>query len=176
MKARNKWLASILCLLMVVLLAVGLTACGGKCEHQWSEWSATKAATCTEAGIQERRCGECGEIETSTIEALGHSWNEATCSMPKTCKNCAATEGQPLAHAYTQEMVKAEALKSEATCTSAAVYYKSCACGAVSTNDADTFNNGEPSAHSFAVETVKAETLKSEATCTSAAVYYKSCV
>ena len=177
MKPKNRLLASVLCFLMVVFCVVGLTACGGddKCSHQWGEWSTTKNATCTEAGSQERKCSECGETETSTIAALGHDWNEATCSTPKTCKVCSATEGTASAHAYTVETVKDEALKSAATSTSAAVYYKSCSCGAVSTNDADTFTNGDPIAHSFSVETVKDEALKSAATCTSAAVYYKSC-
>ncbi len=144
MKTKNRLLASVLCLLMVVFCVVGLTACGGddKCSHQWGEWSTTTNATCTEAGSQERKCSECGETETSTIAALGHDWNEATCSTPKTCKVCSATEGTASAHAYTVETVKDEALKSAANCTSAAVYYKSCSCGAVSTNDADTFTSG----------------------------------
>ena len=74
------------------------------------------------------------------------------------------------------ETVKDEALKSAATCTSAAVYYKSCECGAVSENDADTFTSGDPLAHSYTLETVKDEALKSAATCQGGAVYYKSCV
>lgn len=99
MKTKNRLLASVLCLLMVVFCVVGLTACGGdKCTHQWGEWSTTTNATCTEAGTQERKCAECGEPETSTIDALGHDWNEATCSTPKTCKNCSATEGVSLGH------------------------------------------------------------------------------
>ena len=42
-------------------------------------------------------------------------------------------------HAYTQQFQKPEALKTPADCTNNAVYYLSCACGEVSTNDADTF-------------------------------------
>ena len=42
-------------------------------------------------------------------------------------------------HAYTQQAQKPEALKTPADCTNNAVYYLSCACGEVSTNDADTF-------------------------------------
>ena len=42
-------------------------------------------------------------------------------------------------HAYTQQVQKPEALKTPADCTNNAVYYLSCACGEVSTNDADTF-------------------------------------
>ncbi len=179
MKTNRRLLASILCFLMIVFGAVGLTSCDGDdtCSHQWGEWTATTNATCTEAGVKERKCSACGETETSAIEALGHDWSEATCSAPKTCKNCSATEGAALAHAYTVETVKAEALKSVATEECAAVYYKSCACGAVSASDEDTFTHGDPLAHthSFTVETAKAETLKAAATCNGAALYYKSC-
>ena len=42
-------------------------------------------------------------------------------------------------HAYTQQVQKPEALKTPADCTNNAVYYLSCACGEVSTNDVDTF-------------------------------------
>ena len=42
-------------------------------------------------------------------------------------------------HSYTQQVQKPEALKTPADCTNNAVYYLSCACGEVSTNDADTF-------------------------------------
>ncbi len=42
-------------------------------------------------------------------------------------------------HAYTQQVQKPEAMKTPADCTNNAVYYLSCACGEVSTNDADTF-------------------------------------
>ena len=42
-------------------------------------------------------------------------------------------------HAYTQQVQKPEALKTPADCTNNAVYYLSCACGEVSTDDADTF-------------------------------------
>ena len=179
MKTNRRLLASLLCFLMIVFGAVGLTSCDedDTCSHQWGEWTATTNATCTEAGVKERKCSACGETETSAIEALGHDWSEATCSAPKTCKNCSATEGAALAHAYTVETVKAEALKSAATEESAAIYYKSCACGAISTSDEDTFTHGDPLAHthSFVVETAKAETLRAAATCNGAAVYYKSC-
>lgn len=43
-------------------------------------------------------------------------------------------------HVFTAETVKAEALKTAGDCLNKAVYYKSCAkCGAVSSNDSDTF-------------------------------------
>ena len=52
--------------------------------------------TCTEAGRSEgSHCSVCGEviIAPETIAALGHDWKEATCTEPKTCVRCGATEG-----------------------------------------------------------------------------------
>lgn len=54
--------------------------------------------------------------------------------------------GELAAHNY-QETVDAQYLKSVATCTSPAIYYKSCSvCGATST---ETFEYGEKAAHSY---------------------------
>ena len=44
-----------------------------------------------------RTCLNCGQIEG---EALGHSWLEATCTAPKTCQACGTTEGEALGHSY----------------------------------------------------------------------------
>ncbi len=171
---KNKLFACILYLFMVVVCVVGFSSCD-KCDHKWSEWTIKTEATCLEAGTQERVCSECDEVETSSVEALGHDWKDATCTSPKTCERCNATEGD-VVHSYTLETVKDEALKSAATCQAAAVYYKSCECGAVSTNEADVFTSGDVMPHSYTLETVKDEALKSAATETNAAVYYKSCV
>jgi hypothetical protein len=75
-------------------------------------------------------------------------------------------------HMY-KEIVDEKYLKSEATCTELAVYYKSCAaCGHVGT---ETFTYGELKAHDFTAEVAETKYLKSAATCTELAVYYKSC-
>ena len=39
----------------------------------------------------------CGETEG---EALGHKWNDATCTTPKTCSVCGETEGDALGHDF----------------------------------------------------------------------------
>lgn len=102
MKMKNRLLPGILCLLMFVCCVLGLTACHGdnKCAHQWGEWAAITNPTCTEAGVQERKCSVCEETEESALDPLGHDWKDATCSTPKTCKVCSATEGSdsPLEH------------------------------------------------------------------------------
>ena len=66
-------------------------------EHSFGEWTATKQATCTDAGIETRTC-ECGESETRTVEALGHDIKHhaaktATCTEKgwaayDTCSRC----------------------------------------------------------------------------------------
>ena len=42
-----------------------------------------------------RTCSTCGATEG---EPLGHTWVDATCTEPKTCSVCGATEGDPLGH------------------------------------------------------------------------------
>ncbi len=66
--------------------------------HNYGEWINEISATCTEAGTQKRNCSRCGEIETSPIDPLGHDWKDSTCSEPKTCVICKATEGSAKGH------------------------------------------------------------------------------
>lgn len=44
-----------------------------------------------------KTCSECGATEG---EALGHSWADATCAAPKTCSVCKETEGEALPHTW----------------------------------------------------------------------------
>ncbi len=147
-----------------------------------TEWEGN---TCTEKGWLKNACSNCDYVTYEPVLALGHNkithtaqaatctsvgWNEYV-----TCSRCDYTTYQEIpviGHTYT-ETVSSAYLKSEATCTSAAIYYKSCStCGVASTTE--TFANGTTTAHTY-TETVSSVYLKSAATCTSAAVYYKSC-
>jgi hypothetical protein len=57
------------------------------------------APTCTEAGYTTYTCSVCGDSYVADeVAALGHDWADATCTAPKTCKVCGATEGEVLAH------------------------------------------------------------------------------
>ncbi len=44
--------------------------------HDWSDWTITTKATCTEAGEETRTCTRCGEAETRPVDALGHKWSD----------------------------------------------------------------------------------------------------
>lgn len=74
-------------------------------------------------------------------------------------------------HSFTK--VDTTYLKSEATCTSPTLYYKSCVtCGAQGT---ETFEYGTTLAHTYNREVVEEKYLASPASCTAKAKYYKSC-
>ena len=175
MKQKGKLLTCILCVMLGICCVLGFSSCKKDCKsgHTWGEWSVTKAATCVEEGERVHTCTKCKTAETEKIGALGHDWAEATCVTPKTCKRCSATEGEPLAHTFDKEVANESTLKSAATCTAKAVYYKTCACGAKS--ETETFEYGEPLAHTFDQEVANEKTLKSAGSCDTKPVYYRSC-
>jgi len=77
-------------------------------EHTWSDWTVTKEATCTEAGVEKRTCTNCGTTETRNTEALGHSYTSTvtapTCTeqgyTTYTCSRC----GDSYVDAYTDAL------------------------------------------------------------------------
>ena len=165
---------------------------GDKGDHNYQA-TGTTAATCTAQGYTTYTCTACGDSYNADYTAmLPHDWEwvtdtPATCgtagSKHEKCKTCTATQSLNTvipatgSHSYTAQIVKAEALKSAATCTAPATYYYSCAtCGKVENNAGHTFTSGSPAAHTFTAQTVKADALKAAASCTAAAVYYYSCV
>ena len=93
----------------------------------------------------EKHWEECSVCHTKTNEAA-HSGGEATCTAKAVCSTCGAAYGELAAHNY-QETVDAQYLKSAATCTSPAIYYKSCSvCGTASE---ETFTYGTTTEHSY---------------------------
>jgi hypothetical protein len=100
MKNKNRFSESIRCLLVAVFFVFALVACRGddKCSHSWGEWTVKIGATCTNAGVEEHVCSKCGETETASIDASGHTWKDATCTEPKTCETCKTTEGSAKNH------------------------------------------------------------------------------
>ena len=81
-----------------------------------------------------------------------HSGGTATCTKQAVCDHCGQSYGALKAHSFTAETAEAQYLKSAATCTEKAVYYKSCAvCGTSSEGTADeaTFTSGKPLGHDY---------------------------
>ena len=81
-----------------------------------------------------------------------HSGGTATCTAKAVCEVCKAEYGEKLPHDFTAETAEEQYLKSAATCTEKAVYYKSCAvCGLTSKGTADeaTFEAGKPLGHDW---------------------------
>ena len=111
-------------------------------KHEMGDWSIGTNATCTTDGFKIRYCKKsgCDYSETDPIVAAGHSWVAATCTVPKTCSVCDATDGTTIPHVYDQEIDDPKYLVSEATTISRAVYRKSCKCGAAGE---ETFTAGE---------------------------------
>lgn len=78
-----------------------------------------------------------------------------------------------ITHTYVNDPTVTGALKSNATCTKKATYYKSCSnCEKLST---ETFESGSLAAHSYTVQHVDTAHFASAATCTSPATYYYEC-
>ncbi|MBQ0133909.1 MAG: DUF4214 domain-containing protein, partial [Clostridiales bacterium] len=117
----------------------------------------------TAAAVYFKSC-ECGEVGTETFtsgEALGHKWNDGEITTPAThmtegvktytCERCEETKTEPVAkltaHTFDKEVASEQYLKSAATCTAAAVYYKSCECGKAS--ETETFTSGEALGHKW---------------------------
>lgn len=147
------------------------------CDNTWDYWEShiwSGTATCTSG----RTCTECG----GSSEPLGHDWGTwtqnsdekthtrickrdtshtetenchggtATCTAKAVCTVCGGEYGEMAAHSFTAEKAEAQYLKSAATCTEKAVYYKSCAvCGLSSEGTADeaTFFSGNALDHDW---------------------------
>ncbi|MGM9631855.1 MAG: hypothetical protein ACI3XL_02030 [Eubacteriales bacterium] len=72
--------------------------------HIWGEWQTLTNSTCTAEGTKVRYCtnSECQCKENGVIEKKEHDWNDATCTSPKTCKNCETTDGEALGHTWVE--------------------------------------------------------------------------
>ena len=131
---------------------------------------------CDVCGKQLSECADNNNdhlCDTCCKKLTEHAGGTATCTARAVCDICGKEYGELIPHSFTAENTDAKYLKTAATCTAKAVYYKSCAvCGAAGT---ETFEHGEPVPHSFTAETADAKYLKTAATCTAKAVYYKSC-
>ena len=107
--------------------------------------------TCMKPGKTEgKHCSVCNEILVAQTEipAKGHTWTAASCTAPKTCSVCSATDGNPLGHDWSDWTVT-----TEATCTAKGEKTRSCQReGCDATDTVDIPANGHTEVTDAAVE------------------------
>ena len=122
------------------------TECGGSSEplgHDWGTWTQN-----SDEKTHTRIC----KRDTSHTETENCHGGTATCTAKAVCTVCGGEYGEMAAHSFTAEKAEAQYLKSAATCTGKAIYYKSCAvCGLSSEGTADeaTFFSGNALDHNW---------------------------
>ena len=122
------------------------TLCGGSSEplgHDWGAW--------TQNSDEETHTRIC-KRDTSHTETENCHGGTADCTHKAACTVCGGEYGEMAAHSFTAEKAEAQYLKSAATCTEKAIYYKSCAvCGLSSEGTADeaTFFSGNALDHNW---------------------------
>ena len=110
--------------------------------HEWGAWTSNGNATHT------RVCSR----DASHTETENCHGGTATCTAKAVCTVCGGEYGEMAAHSFTTEKAETQYLKSAATCTEKAIYYKSCAvCGLSSKGTADeaTFFSGNVLDHDW---------------------------
>ena len=114
--------------------------------HNYGDWYEKVAPTCTTAGTDERKCSGCGHTETKTGRAaLGHnSVNGGTADAHKKCSRCGKVLDAN--HSYT---VDSGVQYKAATCTTARVNYKRCACGYNPKSSSYVVTSGSALGHSW---------------------------
>lgn len=87
------------CLIILLALILLLPSCGnsrsgtqGAHKHSFGTWETQTAASCTEPGVIERVCTECGETASHTLAPIGHvlgNWTEnRVFEYTKSCTLC----------------------------------------------------------------------------------------
>ena len=110
--------------------------------HDFGAWTSNGDGTHTRICSRDASHTETGDCTGGT----------ATCTAKAVCETCGGAYGALASHNFTAETVDEKYLKSAATCTEKAVYYKSCsACGLTSKGTADeaTFESGVALDHNW---------------------------
>ena len=118
--------------------------------HEWGAWTSNGNVTHT------RVCSR----DASHTETENCHGGTADCTHKPVCTVCGEAYGDLAPHSFTAETAEEQYLKSAATCTEKAVYYKSCAvCGTSSEGTADeaTFTSGKPLGHDWGAWTPDGE-------------------
>ena len=120
-------------------------------EKHFSHWELTVNNRTTTVGTDTKYTGTMPQAD-ATLKAVYNncSGGTATCQERAICTTCHKEYGSLGEHEYTAEKVDPKYLKSEATCKSGALYYKSCTvCGESSkgTGSEATFTSGSVADH-----------------------------
>ena len=110
--------------------------------HDFGAWTSNGNGTHTRICSRDASHTETGDCTGGT----------ATCTAKAVCETCGGAYGDLASHNFTAETVDEKYLKSAATCTEKAVYYKSCStCGLTSKGTADeaTFESGVALDHNW---------------------------
>ena len=127
------------------------TAANTALDHDWGEWTQN-----SDEKTHTRIC----KRDTSHTETENCTGGTASCTAKAVCTVCGGTYGEMALHSFTAEKAEAQYLKSAATCTEKAVYYKSCTfCGLSSEGTADeaTFVSGNALDHDWGAWTPDGE-------------------
>ena len=146
-KADDKYLKSAATCTAKAVYYKSCTVCGEKgtetfeygnpLGHDYGAW------TSNDNGTHTRVCSR-NAAHTETGNCTGGT---ASCTKKAVCEDCKAEYGNLLPHDFTAEQAEEKYLKSAATCTEKAVYYKSCTvCGEKGT---ETFEYGNPLGHDY---------------------------
>ena len=106
--------------------------------HRWGAWTVSTPATCTEPGIETRKCDfdwNGDHIETREIAPVGHKWDTGTVTKAATCLEAGeityTCENDP-DHTYTEQIEPTGhawgewAVSKAATCTSGGIESRIC--------------------------------------------------
>lgn len=104
----------LIAILLIAMLATNIVSCGHT--HDFDDWQVVKSATCTESGEKERYC-DCGEKQTQSITATGHTWGAWQIIKVTTCTESGEQERYCDCGEKQHQVVSAGHLWSEATCT-----------------------------------------------------------
>ena len=138
--------------------------------HNYTNYTETRSATCTQGGIRVGTCSRCGAQDSQSTSALGHNYTtsittQATCTESGVettrCTRCGDSSTRiisPLGHSYVTNVTK------QATCTESGIETSTCSrCGDSKSQTIAALG------HNYVTKITK------QATCTEAGIKTTSC-